>query len=191
MTAQAIFPIEITASDKTDKGKKSAQKNLAQISKNLGTIDRKSAEQSERTVGRSGRRMVRTFGEVEKAAARAFGGKSITGALADRLGAAARRDQHRRVLGKTLETLNSLRTTGFGGDHQSAVAVVVAYQDNAAPAQFCHGAFDGGERRCGTGMNLTRDHAFLYHGAFTMGRAFAEVNRFFACIVPDRVARIV
>lgn len=88
MTAQAIFPIEITASDKTDKGKKSAQKNLAQISKNLGTIDRKSAEQSERTVGRSGRRMVRTFGEVEKAAARAFGGKSITGDLADRLGAA-------------------------------------------------------------------------------------------------------
>ena len=84
---------------------------------------------------------------------------------ADRLGAAARRDQHRRVLGKTLETLNSLRTTGFGGDHQSAVAVVVAYQDNAAPAQFCHGAFDGGERGRSAGMTLTRDHAFLYHAA--------------------------
>ncbi|MDR6850393.1 phage tail tip lysozyme [Sphingomonas sp. BE137] len=88
MTAQATFGIDITASDKTAKGKKSAEKNLAQISKNLGTIDRKAAEQSERTVGRSGRRMVRTFGEVEKAAARAFGGKSITGDLADRLGAA-------------------------------------------------------------------------------------------------------
>ena len=88
MTAQATFGIDITASDKTDKGKKSAERNLGQISKNLGSIDRKAAEQRERTVSGSGRRMARTFGEVEKAAARAFGGKSITGGLSDRLGAA-------------------------------------------------------------------------------------------------------
>ena len=87
-------------------------------------------------------------------------------------------------------SLKRARAAGFSGNRQAAMALVVAYHDDSATAQVGHGAVDGGERRCGTGLNLTRDHAFLYHGAFTMGRAFAEVNRFFACIVPDRVARI-
>ncbi len=86
MAAQATFGIDITASDKTARGKKSAEKTLGQIQKNANAADRKSAEQRERTIGTSGRRMVRTFGEVEKAASRALGGRSITGGLADRLG---------------------------------------------------------------------------------------------------------
>lgn len=88
MTAQAVFGIDITASDKTAKGKKSAEKSLGQISNKLGTIERKAAEQTERSVGSSGRRVAKTFSQVEQAAARALGGRSITGGLADRLGSA-------------------------------------------------------------------------------------------------------
>jgi hypothetical protein len=80
---------------------------------------------------------------------------------ADRLGAAARGDQHGCCLGETLEALERAGAAGFGGNRQPAIAVVVAYQDDAAPAQLRHGAFDGGERGGRTRMNLTRDHAFL------------------------------
>ena len=38
----------------------------------------------------------------------------------------------------------ALRAAGFGGDHQAAGAVLVAQDDDAAAAQFGHGAFDGG-----------------------------------------------
>lgn len=86
MAAQATFGIDITASDKTARGKKAAEKSLSQIPKNLGAANRKAAEDGERRIGNSGRRMVRTFGEVERAAARAFGGRSITGGLSERLG---------------------------------------------------------------------------------------------------------
>ncbi|MGY2732392.1 glycoside hydrolase family 73 protein [Sphingomonas sp. UYP23] len=86
MAAQATFGIDITASDKTAKGKKSAEKTLGQIQKNLSAGNKKAAEETERTIGGSGRRMVRTFGAVEKAASKALGGKSITGGLADRMG---------------------------------------------------------------------------------------------------------
>lgn len=86
MAAQATFGIDITASDKTAKGKKSAEKTLGQIQKKLNAATDKASAQSERTIGGSGRRMVRTFGEVEKAASRALGGRSITGGLGERLG---------------------------------------------------------------------------------------------------------
>lgn len=88
MAAQATFGIDITASDKTAKGKKSAEKTLGQIQQKQNAADRRASDQRERTIGGSGRRMVRTFSEVEKAAARALGGRSITGGLADRLGGA-------------------------------------------------------------------------------------------------------
>ena len=83
---------------------------------------------------------------------------------ADGLGAPPGRDQDGGILGEGLEPLQRARTAGLGGDGQSAAAVFVADQDDAAPAQFGHGALDGCERRCRTGMDLTRNHAFLYHG---------------------------
>ena len=63
---------------------------------------------------------------------------------ADRLGAAARGDQHRGVLGQALQALQGERAAGFGGDHQAAGAVLVAQDDDAAAAQLGQGAFDGG-----------------------------------------------
>ena len=62
---------------------------------------------------------------------------------ADRLGAAAGGDQDRRVLGQALQALQGARAAGFGGDHQAAVTVIVAQHDDAATAQFGHGALDG------------------------------------------------
>ncbi len=63
---------------------------------------------------------------------------------ADRLGAAARGDQHRRVLGQALQALQGERAAGFGGDHQAGGAVLVAQDDDAAAAQFGQGALNGG-----------------------------------------------
>ncbi len=87
MTDQATFGIAITASDKTAKGKKSAEKNLGQIPKNLGALNRRAAEQGDRAVARSGRNILRTLGSVEQASARAFGNRSLTSGFTSRLGA--------------------------------------------------------------------------------------------------------
>lgn len=84
--SQATFGIDITANDKTARGRKQAERSMSQLPKTIGTLNRRQAEQDERRVGGSGRRMIRTFGEVEKAAARALGGRSITGGLSERIG---------------------------------------------------------------------------------------------------------
>src|SRR4030088_763848 len=77
---------------------------------------------------------------------------------ADRLGAAARGDQHGRILGQALQALQGERAAGFGGDHQAAGAALVAQDDDAAAAQLGQGAFNGGECSGGARMYLTRGH---------------------------------
>ena len=71
---------------------------------------------------------------------------------ADRLGAAAGGDQHRGLLGQPLQALQGPRAAGFGGDHQAAGAVIAAQHDDAAPAQFGHGALDRGLRSGSAGL---------------------------------------
>ncbi len=132
MAAQATFGIDITASDKTAKGKKSAEKTLGQIPKNLGTANRKVSEEAERTIGGSGKRMVRTFGEVEKAAAKALGGKSIYGGLGDRFGGIA----------KAASTLGSgLGEASAAGGVLSTTMGVVAVAGAATIAVLAAGAY--------------------------------------------------
>ncbi len=61
--------------------------------------------------------------------------------------------------------------------------LVVAQHHDAAAAQLGHGAFDGGDcrRACGNGPDLESCLLDI------TPRDFAEVNRFCAQIVPDRV----
>lgn len=82
---QATFGIDIVANDKTLKGKKSAEKNLGQIPKNLAAINKRQTQESERTVTGSSRRLIRTFGQVEQSFARAFGGRGLTSGIASRI----------------------------------------------------------------------------------------------------------
>lgn len=86
MTDVAKLNVAITSSDNTDKGAKSAEKRLGKVEKTVGNLNRKSSEETEKSVGRSGRRMVRTFGEVEKAASKVFGSRGITSGITSRLG---------------------------------------------------------------------------------------------------------
>lgn len=86
MTDVAKLNVAITSSDQTDKGAKSAEKRLGKVPKTVGNLNRKAAEETEKSVGKSSSRMVRTFGEVEKAAARVFGGRSVTSGITSRLG---------------------------------------------------------------------------------------------------------
>lgn len=72
--SQATFGIDITASDKTAKGKKSAQKSLSEIPKGYGVLSRKAAEEGERSFRRSGRGIISTFSQIERASISAFGG---------------------------------------------------------------------------------------------------------------------
>ena len=65
---------------------------------------------------------------------------------ADRLGAAAGGDQHRRVLGQGLQALQGARAAGLCGDHKATAAVIVAQHHDAAAAQLGQSALDGGER---------------------------------------------
>ena len=74
----------------------------------------------------------------------------------DRFGTAPGRDQYRRVLGQPEQALQGARAAGFGGYDQTALAVIVAQHDNAAAAQFGHGALDRSQCSGGAGMNLAR-----------------------------------
>lgn len=87
MTDVAQLNVAITASDKTGKGKKAAEKNLGQIPKHVSAVNRRAAADDEKRVAGAGRSMVRTLGSVEQASSRLFGGRSITGGLTSRLGA--------------------------------------------------------------------------------------------------------
>ena len=72
---QATFGIDITANDKTAKGAKSAEKRVGQIPKRAGDVSKASQG------------LLGTLGKVEEAAAKAFGGKSLTSGLTKRLSA--------------------------------------------------------------------------------------------------------
>jgi len=73
----------------------------------------------------------------------------------------ARRDQHLSALGQPLQALQRPRSAGFGGRHQTARAVLIAQHDDAAAAQFSHGAFDGGQGGSRAGMGLAGGHGLV------------------------------
>jgi hypothetical protein len=81
----ATFGIAITADDKTAKGTKSAEKRLGQMSGRISKAGIKERADNDRMVGRSARGLLKTFGDVEKAGAKAFGGRSITSGITSRL----------------------------------------------------------------------------------------------------------
>lgn len=87
MSDQASFGIRITANDQTARGAKAAEKRLGAIPKHTSAVNRRQAEADERNARRSSRGILRTFGQVEQATARAFGGRSVTAGVAERLGA--------------------------------------------------------------------------------------------------------
>ncbi|WBO20983.1 phage tail tip lysozyme [Sphingomonas abietis] len=83
----ATYGIAITASDKTAKGRKSAEKNLGLIPKRASAVNQRFADQADRSLVRSSRGILRTFGQVEQASARVFGGRSMTSGITSRLSA--------------------------------------------------------------------------------------------------------
>lgn len=83
----ASYGIAITADDRTDKGARSAERRIGRVSRTASAVNRRALTEDERRFGRHARSVVRTFGEVERAGAQIFGGRSITGGIAGRLGA--------------------------------------------------------------------------------------------------------
>ena len=87
MTQIAQVDVAIVADDKTAKGVASAQKRVSGVVKKVSKGAEEIADRSDRSIRRSGLGIVRTFGQVERASARAFGGSSLTSGLAGRMGA--------------------------------------------------------------------------------------------------------
>lgn len=85
--SQPKVAIAITADDKTAKGAKSAEKRVGLIPKHLSASNRAWARDTQATVSRTSSGMIRSFGNVERATARALGGRSITSGITSRLGA--------------------------------------------------------------------------------------------------------
>lgn len=85
--SQPKIAIAITADDKTAKGAKSAEKRVGLIPKHLSANNRAWARDTQATVSRTSSGMIRSFGNVERATARALGGKSLTSGITSRLGA--------------------------------------------------------------------------------------------------------
>jgi hypothetical protein len=83
----AVYPIQITADDKTARGAKAAEKRLGQIPKHVSAVNRRWAAEADRSTMRATRGVLRTFAQVEQAGARAFGGRSMTSGLTSRVGA--------------------------------------------------------------------------------------------------------
>lgn len=83
----ASYGIAITADDRTDKGARSAERRIGRVSRTASAVNRRALTEDERRFGRHARSVVRTFGEVERAGAQIFGGRSITSGIAGRLGA--------------------------------------------------------------------------------------------------------
>jgi hypothetical protein len=63
--SDATYGIDIVGHDRTAKGAKSAEKRLAAIPKRAGAAGQRYAQESERSLRRHTRSIVRTFSEVE------------------------------------------------------------------------------------------------------------------------------
>lgn len=85
--SQAKFAVAVTADDKTAKGVKSAEKRLGAIPKHVSSVNKTEARAVQEAATRGSRGIIRTFGQVEQAGARVFGGRSVTSGFATRLGA--------------------------------------------------------------------------------------------------------
>lgn len=101
----ATFGVAITADNKTDKGAKAAEKRLGVIPKHISTVNKRYADEADRTLARSSRGILRVFGKFEQAGAKAFGGRSMTSGITSGL--------------STMREAASAAGTGFG---EAAVA---------------------------------------------------------------------
>jgi murein DD-endopeptidase MepM/ murein hydrolase activator NlpD len=113
MTTVAKLGIAITADDKTAKGVNSAEKRLGGVGKGAA----KAIGGADRAGSRMGgmRNLVRTFGDVDDAASRAFGNRSVFATIG------ARASQFRAIgsaigsgLGRTSAALGDVETAGAG-----------------------------------------------------------------------------
>ncbi len=85
--SQPTFGIGITADDRTAKGFTSAEKRAGKTSRKIAEDGKRWARETQSSIGRTSGGMLRTFGQVEQAGARLFGGRSITSGVTSRLGA--------------------------------------------------------------------------------------------------------
>lgn len=86
MADQATFGIAIVGRNRTDAGARAAERRLGKIPKTVGDANRKWERESVGAMRRHTRSILRTFGEVEQAGSRIFGGRSITSGVTARLG---------------------------------------------------------------------------------------------------------
>ena len=82
---------------------------------------------------------------------------------ADRFGATAGGHDDGRLLGQSLQALQRVGAARFGGDRQSAIAVGVAQQHDAAAAQLRQGPLHGGQGGRGWRLDMAYGHAFLFN----------------------------
>lgn len=85
--SNAKFGIDIVANDKTAKGVGDATKRVSGITKKINAANDEGPAKLDRAWRRSGASIVKTFGAVEKASARALGSTSITGGITSKLAA--------------------------------------------------------------------------------------------------------
>lgn len=83
----ATFGVAITADDRTGKGAKSAEKRLGGIPKHVSAVNKRYADEADRSLRRGSVGILRTFGQVEQASAKVFGGRALTTGLTTRLAA--------------------------------------------------------------------------------------------------------
>lgn len=79
--------IDIVANDKSGKGILAAEKRLGGITKAAGRAAGSSMSAMDRTTGKAGGGLIRTFAKIEQASARAFGGNSVSAGMLNRLNA--------------------------------------------------------------------------------------------------------
>lgn len=79
MSNQATYGIAITADDRTAKGVRSAERRVGGITKRAATSAAKQARESERSFNASGRGIIRTFLDVERASTAALGPGKVSG----------------------------------------------------------------------------------------------------------------
>lgn len=84
--SQARFAVAIVASDQTAKGVKSAEKRLGGIGKDANRFGKDLRQIASGSALGSVNRVVKSFGSIEKASARAFGVGSVTARISGRLG---------------------------------------------------------------------------------------------------------
>ena len=84
--SDATYGIEIVGNNRTEQGARGAERRLGQIPRHVSQVSRRFERESAASLRRNARSSIRTFGEVERAGARIFGGSSIASGITSRLG---------------------------------------------------------------------------------------------------------